>query len=220
MVRKNKKVKISANNLFSFAPSKSQEQKIRIIEAAIKSYALKGLEKTTYTYLAEVCQVSRPLIHHYFPSLDELFLLTAKYVRQTLLQMAVDELNKAPKDEPMLQIQGYVKGCFRWVREQPHQCSFWFLYFYQASRLHQAREENTQMVAAGHQRIQSILESGNQKKIWNFFDLNKAAKLIQVLVTGGMVSAMSEDGFFNSITGEKMIIAFIEDYATKSLIHR
>lgn len=220
MVRKNKKVKISANNLFSFTPSKSQEQKMRIIEAAIKSYALKGLEKTTYTYLAQVCHISRPLIHHYFPTLDELFLLTAKYVRQTLLQMALEELNKVSQDDPMLQIHGYVKGCFRWVREQPHQCSFWFLYFYQASRLHQAREENTQLVAAGHQRIQGILESGNKKRIWNFFDSYKAAKLIQILVTGGMVSAMTEDGFFTSTTGEEMTIAFIEDYAAKSLIHK
>ncbi len=192
-----KKYRPQAQDLFELKVSKSQEQQIKIIEAAISSFAVKGLEKTTYTYLAKLCGISRPLIHHYFPALEDLFLLTARYVRETLLKLAIDEMQKNDLKDPVAQLNGYSRGCLNWVRDYPHQCSFWFLYYYQSSRSSLARKENTELVTAGHNRITSLLEQGNQLGIWKIADCTYEAKKIQVLVTGVMVSCMTEDGYLS-----------------------
>lgn len=199
-----KKFKPTAEDLFQFTASKSQEQQIKIIEAAITSFAVKGIEKTTYTYLADVCKISRPLIHHYFPSLDDLFLLTARYIRQTLLKLAIEGMNQAKSEDPLDQLLGYANGCLRWIKEYPHQCSFWFLYFYQASRSPQARKENTELVGAGHKRITEMLEYGNQMELWKIPDCTRQGKQIQVFITGVMISCMSEDGYLSLDVASQM----------------
>ncbi len=203
------KNKPKASDLFEFAPTKAQEQQLKIIEAAIASFSINGIEKTTYTNLAKTCGISRPLINHYFPTLDDLFLLTAKYVRRNLLNLAMEELEKVKSKNPQEQIQGYFKGCIRWVKEHPHQCSFWFLYFYQASRNKKNRIENTKLVEAGHKRLQDILEFGNESGFWKIENSMMVAKLVQVTITGAMVSCMSEDGYLTPNKAEDMIGQFL-----------
>lgn len=194
-----------ANELFEVAASKSQEQQLKIIEAAIRSFAKNGIEATTYTSLAKDCEISRPLIHHYFPTLEDLFLLTAKYVRQTLLNLAVAEMAKTPATDPRAQLEGYLKGCFRWVREFPDQFSFWLLYFYQASLKGQARDENSQLVKAGHERIEALLSQGNAHKVWVVEHPRETAKTIQIFITGALVSVMTEDGYLTLARAEILL---------------
>lgn len=185
-----------AERLFSFEATKPQQQQIKIIEAAIRSYAVHGIEKTTYTSLAKMCEISRPLVHHYFPTLDSLFLLAAKYVRETLLRCATEEINQHPEDE-MKQLKSYIDGCFRWVRLFPHQARFWMLYYYQTSHDQKARTDNSLMVKAGHLRIKKLIESGKIKKIFTFKDSLQTSKAIQILITGAIVSLLTEDDYLN-----------------------
>lgn len=204
-----KKFKPDIRDLFEAIPSKSQEQQIKIIEASITSFAKNGLEGTTYTHLAKVCKISRPLIHHYFPTLEDLFLLTAKYVRQNLLKLALEEMGRKRSDNPLAQLQGYVHGCMRWVDEFPHQCSFWFLYFYQASRSPLARRENSELVTSGHKRITGLFEKGNEQGLWDVKDCVATAKLFQISLTGAMVSCMSEDGYLTTTRASQLLESFL-----------
>jgi hypothetical protein len=201
-----KRFQPQASDLFDLSASKSQEQQMKIIQTAIKSYAQNGIEKTTYTLIAKECGISRPLVHHYFPKLDDLFILAAKYVRQTLLNLALDELRKHPANDPQRQLQGYLRGCLRWVAEYHDQCSFWFLYFYQASRNSKARKENTLLVTAGHKRIQEMIEEGNRGGIWKVSDTQGTAKMIQIMITGTMISCMSEDGYLTIDIAENLTL--------------
>ena len=184
----------SAENLFEFEASKSQKQRVEIVRAAIKSFALNGIEKTTYTSLAKECGVSRPLIHHYFPTLDSLFLLAARFARQTLLECVTDGLARGQANEKK-QLEGYIEGCFHWVKMFPLQAKFWMLYYYQAALDDDAHAENTQLVDAGHDRIKGILEIGKKKGLFDFGNANETAKMIQVMITGGIVSVVTESGF-------------------------
>jgi AcrR family transcriptional regulator len=180
--------------LFRSEASKSQLQQVKIVEAAIKSYARHGIEKTTYTNLAKQCAISRTLIHHYFPTLDSLFLLAARYARETLLECAKKGLVAHRLDERK-QLDGYIEGCFNWVRLFPDQAKFWMLYFYQASLGGEAMQENSELVSAGHERIEGLILAGREKGYFHFKDAKETAKGIQLLITGAIVSVLTETGY-------------------------
>jgi AcrR family transcriptional regulator len=209
--------KPDAQDLFEHVASKSQKQQLRLIEAAIESFAQKGIEGTTYSHLAKVCGISRPLVHHYFPTLEDLFLLTAKYVRITLLNSALDEMRRS-KADAFSQINGYVRGCIRWVEEFPDQCSFWLLYFYQASLKGTARGENTKLVQAGHKRIEQLIEQGMSENLWHVQRPLETAKMIQMQITGVLVSCMTEDGYLTSKRAGKLLLETISILLPRSKI--
>lgn len=182
--------------LFSTTPSKSQIQQEKIVEAAIEAFAKHGIEKTTYTALARKCKVSRPLIHHYFPTLDDLFLVAARYARATLLSLAKEGMESGRKtDNPEMALEGYVRGCFRWIELFPEQMKFWLLFYYQAGLGGQALKDNTALVDSGHARITQLLEEGRQKSGWEFKDGVATAKMIQLQITGALVSSQTENGY-------------------------
>lgn len=191
--------------LFARTPSKSEQTQIKIIETAIRLFAQKGIEATTYTSLSKACRISRPLINHYFSDLDSLFLAAAKYSRATLLRLAQEGINKGV-DYPSM-IDGYIEGCFRWVAEYRDQCSFWMLYFYQSSRPGEARDENSALVERGHERIKGLILLGRKSGEFQFsaVEADQLAKTIQLLITGGIVSATTEDGYLTVENAEKIV---------------
>lgn len=184
---------------------------MRIVQAAITSYARLGIEKTTYASLARTCGISRPLIHHYFPDLESLFLLVAKYVRSTLLKMASEGIQAGGTD-PCKMMLGYVHGCFEWVRLYPDQGKFWMLYFYECGRGKTARETNTELVERGHARIRALIESGAQICGWRFQDSEKAAKVVQLILTGAITSAITEGGYLARQDLTELTMGAIETY--------
>ncbi len=201
----NKKYAPSVLELFPAEASKSQIQRVRIVEAAIESFAVEGIEKTTYSNLAKKCGISRTLIHHYFPTVESLFLLAARYVRQTLLRLALQGM-EGTGDDPRAQLEGYVRGCFKWVELFPQQTSFWMLFFYQSSMQGQARNENSELVANGQKRIESMLSKGKELGYWQFTDGKAAAKMVQLFLTGGIVSCITEDGYLSVTNAPQLTV--------------
>lgn len=164
-------------------------QQMRIIEAAVASYAKRGLAGTSYTTLAEDCEISRPLIHHYFPTLDALFLMTAKFMRAKHLQEVVQQSKAAGTGEA--QLREYVNASFSWLEKNPDQAKFWLLYYYQCSMGGQIAAEHEELIKAGENKIEQILvaiEEGGKK----LHERSKLAKLIQMIIIGGTISAVTE----------------------------
>jgi AcrR family transcriptional regulator len=207
-------LKPKAHDLFDQTASKSQLQQIKIIEAAISSFASKGIDGTTYSSLALDCGISRPLINHYFATLEDLFLLTAKYVRQTLLNLALEEMQKTSSD-PRSQLEGYLSGCVRWIQDYPAQFSFWLLYFYQASLKGVARIENSNLVAAGQERLELLLKDGHTQGAWVAENPKEMAKLIQILITGTLVCTMTEEGYMSVQRAKPLLKKAIFDLLPK-----
>ena len=85
--------------LFPSAPSRAQKRQLQILEAAIKLFAKVGIESTTYDQIAIECEVSRPLIQHYFPDREELAFLALTYIRGNLQKIEVDAILAAPTPE-------------------------------------------------------------------------------------------------------------------------
>lgn len=178
--------------------TKAQIQQYKIIEAAISSYGKHGISGTTFSSLAKDCKISRPLIHHYYHSVEDLFLATSRFVRQTLLNLAVEGMAHGIRQEdPGLMLDGYVNGCLKWIKLFPDQARFWLLYYYQTGQGGAAKDENSQMVKAGHDRICQIIELGNKANRWQVSDIQETAKQIQLLITGLLMSVVTENGFLN-----------------------
>lgn len=179
------------SNLLDLEPSKAQKQQIQIVETAISELAKNGFAALSYTALAKACDVSRPLIHHYFPSINDLLLMSARYARATLLGLAQEGLDKNAGDESE-QLRGYIEGCFKWVLIFPDQAKFWMLYFYHSAVDEVAFDANSQLVDAGHARITKLLNSGKKSGLFKFADASETAKTIQLLISGSVVACVTE----------------------------
>ncbi len=183
------KAPLSAFEPFEKQYTRAQMQQLRIIEAAVASYAKRGLSGTSYTTLAEACEISRPLIHHYFPTLDSLFLMTAKFMRAKHLQLTVQQSKQGATGEA--QLREFVNGSFAWLEHNPDYAKFWLLYYYQCSLGGPIAKEHEELIQAGEHKIDQILQviENEGKKI---SDRSKLAKSIQMIIIGGTISAITE----------------------------
>lgn len=206
MPTKNKEYLASGADVFDLDISKSQKQQLKIVEAAIASFAKNGIEKTTYTSLAKQCRISRPLIHHYFPTLDSLFLLAARFARETLLKCALEKV-AVDSGRPEKFLESYIDGCFNWVERFPDQAKFWMLYFYQASLNKLAHDENSELVGRGQARLEQLLKSGQANGVFKFEDAAATAKTIQILITGGIVGVCTETGYLTLKKAKNLVKA-------------
>jgi AcrR family transcriptional regulator len=198
-------------DLFAPEASRAQRQKIKIIEHAIESYAENGIEKTTYASLARNCDISRPLIHHYFPDLDDLFLMAAKYTRSTIHNFTAEGLH-AGEPSPRAMLHGYINAHFKWARLFSNQAKFWMLFYFQCGLGGSARKENTSSSTMNHLRIQSVLLVGRDKCGWKFDDVEAAAKCVQMLLLGTLLTINTEDGYLSAALAGKIAIEGIERY--------
>lgn len=181
-----------------------------ILEAAISSIAKKGFEQATVEMIAREAGVSRTLVKYYFASLDELAEYVVKYIRLLYQKFAVAALTKGETAEKML--TNYIEACFIWIESFPLHSQVWHSFLHRCARSKKARLMNTHAVHAGHERLTALLELGLSQKVFNCDNPEEAARMIQVLITGGLWSFVTEDideqrAFVRSITAQCLNIA-------------
>lgn len=179
------------DELFPRKTSKSEQTKLKILESAIHCYALTNANSLSFEDLAKRANVTRPLIHKYFPDRQELFRQAMKLVRARLLQIALEAIQAT--SDPKNKLIFYVKACFIWVEKEPVHAKVWMFYFYMCGVDKDLKRDHLAMTTAGAQRIESILkeleDSGHCPSIKDSYTL---AKTIQKLITGAIVEIVSE----------------------------
>lgn len=178
------------DELFPPRQSKSQERKIQILEAAIKSYTTDGVEKTTPGRIAELCKISRPLVLHYFPDSGMLFEVVVKYIRARFQELAIQAIQA--KTAPTEQLTAYVDSTFEWAETSPRHAKVWLLFFYYCSIQPKHHALHSELVSMGHQRIQALLEQGCQEGEFKCGNPRVAAKMIQVAISGALLAVLTE----------------------------
>lgn len=192
---------LNENELFPRKPSKSQQTKLRILEAAIHSYVKFGIERTTYEKLAELTGVTRPLIMRYFPDKNEIFKLAMQYIRTEMQQSAVGAIAFAgPSNEK--RIEAYVHSTFDWLEKKPKHARVWLLFYYYCGIRAEQLAVNSALVEAGHARITSLLEAGKKEGVFHARDSKGAAKAIQIQITGALLALLTEK--FNDAGAKKL----------------
>lgn len=183
--------KVLALELFEAELTKSQRTRLKIIEAAIKVFSSKGIESTTIDAIARRAKVNRRVISLYFENIDGLLLVTAKYIRGNFQRIAVEAIEKAK--DPVSLLDAYVSSTFDWVESYPEHIKVWILILYYAGVEDPFRQLNSGLVATGHERIISLLVDGQSRGFFRCKDARWTAKMIQTVITGALISAITED---------------------------
>jgi len=178
-------------SLFNVVPTKAQERQIKIIEAAVEDFASLGIEKTTYESVAKRSKVSRPLVHHYFPDKEVLIERAITYVRANFQSFVVKAIQGKEKADD--QLNAYIVSTFDWLKRYPNHVKVWLLFYYYCGVNPKYRKLNSDLVDIGHKRIEAMLELGRVQKRFVVKNGPETVKLIQLLVTGGLLAGCTEN---------------------------
>jgi AcrR family transcriptional regulator len=170
--------------------TKGQNRKFQIIEGAIKNFATIGIENTTPASIAKACKISRPLVLHYFKDVKSIFEVAIVYIRAEFQQLAIDAISR--EKTTTNQLKAYVDSTMDWVEKYPHHVRVWLLFFYYCGINEKSRQLNSELVDMGHDRITALLEIGLKSKEFKFDHAIITAKIVQNIITGAIICAMTE----------------------------
>ena len=180
------------NEIFPYRLTKSDQRRLAILEAAIKTFSNLSLEYVSYEDIARAGKMSRPLVQHHFPKKRELFELAIKLVRGQFQEMAVQAIQKHGHARD--QLNAYISSTFDWVQSRPTHGRMWLLYFYFCHGDKKLRQKHKDLTDVGVQRIQALLGSISSSNGQIATDLEFKAKSIQRLITGGLIEVVTETG--------------------------
>lgn len=170
---------------------KFRRKAFSILEAAITCYAKNGFDHVTLEMVAREAGVTRPLIKHYFKNADDVRDHAMKYIRLLFQKIAIDAMVAQP--DPVSMLEAYVRSCFRWLDSSRTHSQVWLSFLHTCSHSRKERLLNTEAVNTGTDRITSLLREGQKQKLFTCADPVAAARALQVMMTGGLISSVSED---------------------------
>lgn len=176
--------------LFPTQLKKSDETKLKILDAAIDTYADLGINYVSYEDIARAAGITRPLIQHYFPDKKELFLTAMKYVRAQMQTVAVERIQAIEK--PLEQFKEYVRSNFYSFEKKPNLMRAWMFFYYICASDPSFRAHHVKLTEIGHERILSMLKKGAAQGDFSGKELPRKAKTVQRIITGLFIELMSE----------------------------
>jgi AcrR family transcriptional regulator len=179
--------------IFSSTLSKADLKKKEIIEATARLGGQYGLEACTFDFIAKEVGSTRPLLNHYFKNREALFEITAEYVRLTIQQKVLEKIEHMSLADEML--VAYIKANLNWINDNPEHLKFWAHFMMTSTYNENHRNKNTEYVRMGLMRITELINLGmNHKRMkLHFGDTESAARSIQLLITGALLSFATEN---------------------------
>jgi len=174
-----------------YSDPKAQRKAWSIMEAAVKCMAMNGYSGVTLELIARQAGVTRPLIRRYFKNLDELLETTIRFIRLLFQKLAIEAMTKSNRPDEM--IGYYIESCFTWVEDFRTHALTWLSFLLECSRSKNSRALNTTAVKTGEERILALVEKGREVHIFHCEDTEGAAKSVQTLITGAMITFASEN---------------------------
>ena len=164
---------------------------MQIAEGAIECYADIGYALTTFEKIAEKCKISRPLIKHYFDTREEVFDFSIRYIRANFQRLAIEYIGEGRTT--LEKLERYVTSTFHWLDRFPTHIRVWIYYLHYCSIVDSMKEQNTEFVNIGHDRIAALIQLGIDEGKFNVSDLRAAAKQVQVIISGALITCVCED---------------------------
>jgi AcrR family transcriptional regulator len=169
----------------------AKRKALNLTEAAIICLSKKGFDGVTLEMIAREAAVTRPLIKHYFEDLEDLKTFSIKYIRVLFQTLVLEEMKKQTSPEKLLSV--YVQACFDWVKTHRTHGLVWLAFMHRSAQNKKMRELNTVAVNTGNERIEQLIEAGRAKNIFRVTDVARAARMIQILITGALITLVSEE---------------------------
>ena len=192
------------HTLFPQRLGAAEKRKLKIIEAAIKTYCRLGFAKTRVGDIAKTAKVSRPLILHHFGDEEALFQFVIKYIRANLQLFAIQEIEKGETLPEKLKL--YLQSTIRWLEEYPEHMKVWLYFFHRCSVHKKDLTMHSDLVSMGHERIQQMIQLGIESDDFQCDDPALAAKMIQMNITGTLVCMVTEKNPFSNQAMEEQLL--------------
>jgi AcrR family transcriptional regulator len=180
------------NELFPKKLSKADRSRLKILEAAIETYADIGIDYISVEDIARKAKTSRPLIQHYFPVKYDLFLFAMRFIRAQFQDIAIAHVQTARNSKDRL--TKYVESTFEWAEKKKSHTKSWAMFFYFCASEKDLRVEHTKMTQMGEQRLLALLTEGIRDGTFDEdSDLPFRAKTIQRIITGALTELSTEE---------------------------
>lgn len=163
-------------------PEIQSPRRRRVVEAAIRSIAVDGIENLTFATIAQAMGSTASHVKYYFPQKEDVVRAAVHQMLATLQTHIIEKITA--ETNPRRALEAYVTGSIEILETNK---DFWpliTLYFYYCSRDKQMRETNKAFRTTAHERISALLRDLG---IRNARDLESLASYIFILVqTQGM----------------------------------
>ncbi len=170
---------------------KSDLMKMRIAEEAIILLLEVGFEKFNFDLLSKKSKVTRSLIYHYYPSIEELYFFISGFIRYKFQLYVIDKMKHKSSIKELL--SAYIKANLDLPELNHREISVWLIYLAKCSLAFDLAQYNQSIVSMGTQRIIEILRVGQLNgEFKSDLLIESVARQIQLLITGYVVSRATE----------------------------
>lgn len=156
----------------------------------------KGVGSTRINEIASRAGVDQPLIHYYFPNLENLYSDIVEELLSSLKHYTLSGIENG-KESSTEVLKLYIRAPFKWSKENPGYFSLWMYFYYLATFSEKFTAINKIIRAEGRDRISVILyrgiESGEFKKPANM-SVSDLVVFVQGLISGNTILAGTEGG--------------------------
>lgn len=176
--------------LFEQKPGRLEKRKLQILESAVKVLSRQGWDGFSFEQISKEGGFTRPLMHHYFNSRDQLLHLIVQYVhfmRQAFLQERIHAATTA-KD----QLNAYMQACLDWPEISPSQAKVWMMFLQIASLQPDFQQKCTDWVDADHEFLANLYQKAQQELGLASDEPLLRAKQTQLTLMGTFQSFMTE----------------------------
>lgn len=170
--------------------NKGENTEFMIIQAAIKIIFDEGLPQFSFERIAKLAGVTRPLVHHYFKTKEDLLKKLVLFIRLQYQNYVLENMQRGKNKWETLEL--YVEYALRWVLDYPSYASVWLLFYHLASNHDWAMKQNTEFVAMGANRITALLEALYQEGRLSKKPTLPMARSMQIYITGMAVTLATE----------------------------
>ena len=180
----NQQTELLSLNLFEEKPSKGNIARLKIINGAIESIVLNGIESTTYESIAKQIGVRRSHVNYYFKSVDEIISQSFNYFLSTYSGFISEALSKNQYPQELL--ADYIRANFEFMKKDSTAKTMITLLYYYCSRNPKFMKIQKTLRNSGQIRIKEILikvgvSQESEEKLQNYTDL------VQSLVVGNTI---------------------------------
>lgn len=178
-------------SLFPVKRKKSEERKLRIVEAVVECIATRGLEHTTFEVIGKMVKMERTHVSYYFSSRDELIKGAVRYVVAVGQEITIGHVKKAEnwKDR----FTAVIEAPFEWLKLYPNHAPVMGIFSYLATYNEEFRKLQNAVRTGGEERLlaslQPLVENGKLSKV----HATELCRAIHGMLTGNITFYFSSD---------------------------
>ncbi len=174
---------------------KQESRRRKIVLAAAECFLEFGISETRLSEVAKRAGVDPPLVHYYFPSVDQLQMAVIQTIFLEDLKAESVAAIQSHANAPLDALFAYARAPFLWAKRSPGPFALTMYFYYLAAHREPYRLLNQEIRDVGRERIKMLLYAAQEKsgfKLPKGCSVTEMAIWIQGLITGNTILAATE----------------------------